>query len=62
MTPKVPLGTVFTEIGEEMRNQYGLGFRRAADGREGEFHKLEVKSTMAGVKVQARTGYYSGRK
>jgi hypothetical protein len=45
-----------------MRNQYGLGFRPPADGKEGEFHKLEVKSVMAGLKVQARTGYYSGRK
>jgi hypothetical protein len=58
----MPLEVIFDDIGEEMRNQCGLGFRRAADGREGEFHKLEVKSTMAGVKVQARTGYYSGRK
>ena len=62
VTRKMPLEVIFDDIGEEMRNQYGLGFRRAADGREGEFHKLEVKSTMAGVKVQARTGYYSGRK
>ena len=59
---KMPLGMVFDKIGEEMRNQYHLGFTPAADGKEGGFHKLEVKSTMAGVKVQARSGYYSGRR
>jgi Ca-activated chloride channel family protein len=62
VTRKMPLGVIFDDIGEEMRNQYGLGFRPPADGKVGEFHKLEVKSTMAGLKVQARTGYYSGRK
>jgi Ca-activated chloride channel family protein len=59
---KLPLGEIFTEIGEEMRNQYGLGFTPPADGKDGEFHKLEVKSAKAGLKAQARTGYYSGRK
>jgi Ca-activated chloride channel family protein len=59
---KTPLGEIFGEIGEEMRNQYGLGFTPPADGKDGEFHKLEVKSTKAGLKAQARTGYYSGRK
>jgi hypothetical protein len=33
-----------------------------ANGKDGEFHKLEVKSTKAGLKAQARTGYYSGRR
>jgi VWFA-related protein len=59
---KMPLATVFDKIGEEMRHQYGLGFTPPAGGKEGEFHKLEVRSTMAGVKVQARSGYYSGRR
>ena len=59
---KLRLGMVFDEIAASMRNQYGLGFRPPADGKEGVHHRLEVKSTMAGLKVQARTGYYSGRK
>ena len=58
---KVPLAEIFTQIGEEMRNQYGLGFKPPADGKDGEFHKLEVKSTKAGLKAQSRSGYYSGR-
>jgi VWFA-related protein len=59
---KMPLGEIFNEIGEEMRHQYGLGFTPPADGKDGEFHKLEVKSTKAGLKAQARTGYYTGGK
>src|ERR1019366_7140924 len=42
---KKPLGAIFDDIGEEMRNQYGLGFRPPADCKEGGVHKLEVKST-----------------
>jgi VWFA-related protein len=62
VSANLPLGEIFNQIGEEMRNQYGLGFTPPADGKDGEFHKLEVKSTKAGLKAQARTGYYSGRK
>jgi Ca-activated chloride channel family protein len=62
VTRKAPLGAIFDDIGEEMRNQYGLAFTPPADGKDGEFHKLEVKSTIAGLKTQARMGYYSGRK
>ena len=39
VTRKMPLGVIFDDIGEEMRNQYGLGFRPPADGKVGEFHK-----------------------
>jgi Ca-activated chloride channel family protein len=59
---KMPLEEIFHAIGEGMRNQYGLGFTPPAEGKEGAFHKLEVKSTKAGLKAQARTGYYSGRR
>ena len=58
---KTPLGEIFNEIGEAMRNQCGLGFTPPAGGKNGEFHKLEVKCTKAGLKAEARTGYYSGR-
>lgn len=62
VSAKLPLGEIFNQIGEEMRHQYGLGFTPPAEGKDGEFHKLEVKSTKVGLKAQARTGYYSGRK
>lgn len=58
----LPRSAVFTEIAEAMRNQYGLGFTPPAGPKDDQFHKLEVKCTKPGLKAQARTGYYSGRK
>ena len=56
---KMPLETVFARIAEEMRHQYGLGFTPSAGDPVNQFHKLQVKCVRAGLKVQARTGYYS---
>ena len=57
VSSKIPLSKVFTDIGEEMRNQYGLGYRPPGL-KDGAHHKLEVKLTKSGLKVQARSGYY----
>ena len=54
---KMPLESVFSEIAEEMRHQYSLGFTSAA--RDGLFHKLEVRVKRPGMKPAARTGYYA---
>ena len=60
VSEKKPLGEIFSEIGEEMRNQYGLGFTPPADGKDGEFHKLEVKSTKVGLKARRPHGILLG--
>jgi VWFA-related protein len=57
VSPKLGLAEVFTDIAEEMRNQYGIGYRPASK-RDGTLHKLEVRSSRSGLKVQARSGYY----
>jgi Ca-activated chloride channel family protein len=59
VTDKMQLTRIFAEIAEELRNQYGLGYTPPPGGPAGTFHKLEVKSTKAGLKAQARTGYFS---
>jgi Ca-activated chloride channel family protein len=59
VSPKLPLGEVFAEIADEMRHQYSLGFPPPATDNPGAFHKLEVKVLRPGMKVQARSGYYS---
>jgi hypothetical protein len=51
-------GREFDAIGEEMRNQYGLGFTPAEPRGEGRFHKIEVRLRSPGLKAQARSGYY----
>jgi len=56
---KTPLADIFSRIGEEMRNQYALGFTPLPDSPPGQFHKLEVTTTRPGLKPQARSGYYA---
>jgi len=48
---------VFTEIENELRNLYVLGFTPPEDARDGKFHKLEVKAVNAEVTIRARRGY-----
>lgn len=53
------LAQSFTNIGEELRSQYSLGYvpsGRAADGR---FHKIRIAVDVKGYKVQARSGYFA---
>jgi Ca-activated chloride channel family protein len=52
------LQDAFDAIGEEMRNQYGLGFAPAEAAGQGKFHRLEVRLRKSGLKAQARAGYY----
>ena len=51
----------FQTIEEELRNLYVLGFVVPDEDRDGKFHKLEVKSSRAGVRIHARKGYTSLR-
>lgn len=52
------LGKAFTEISNELRSQYSLGYTPANDKHDGTFRRIEVKS-KDGYKVQARKGYYA---
>jgi VWFA-related protein len=51
------LSNVFQQIEEELRHLYVLSFTLPESDRDGKFHKLEVKSSRADVKVRARVGY-----
>lgn len=51
------LSDVFRQIEEELRHLYVLSFTLPEADRDGKFHKLEVKSSRADVKVRARAGY-----
>jgi len=59
---KTTLESIFDAIGEEMRNQYGLGYKPPGSVKDGAFHKLEVKTTRSGLKAQAKNGYYAVKK
>jgi Ca-activated chloride channel family protein len=53
------LDAVFTEILRDLRTQYLVGFypRGAPPSRDG-FHRLQLRTTRAGLLVQTRSGYY----
>jgi Ca-activated chloride channel family protein len=60
VTPKTPLDLIYTQIADDMRLQYQIGYT-PPDAQPGTYHKIELKSKMKHVTVQAREGYYSPR-
>jgi VWFA-related protein len=53
---KKTLGEIYTNIEDELRSQYNLGFTPDKD-RPG-FHELKVSAKEKGLVAQARSGYY----
>jgi len=62
VSKKTPLEAIFETIQEEMRSQYGLGYKSTNPATDGGYRKLEVKSTKSGLKVQVRAGYYAAKR
>ncbi len=52
------LGKAFSELSNELRSQYSLGYTPTNEKHDGTFRKIEVKS-KDGYKIQARKGYYA---
>src|SRR5215472_6820701 len=52
------IGAAFTQISNELRSQYSLGYSPEDAKRDGTFRKIDVKSKKD-YKVQARKGYYA---
>ncbi|HSU33092.1 MAG TPA: VWA domain-containing protein [Bryobacteraceae bacterium] len=55
---KHTLQDAFTEIQDEMRNQYAIGYVPINSNRDGSFRRIQIK-TDKDYKVQARSGYYA---
>lgn len=58
VSKKVSLEQIYNRIGEELRNQYSLGF--IPDKRDRGFHKLVLTLRQKDMIVRARAGYYQG--
>ena len=56
---KLPLQSAFTELQEEMRSQYQLGYTPSNPTKDGTFRRLEIHTNNKDLKVQARKGYYA---
>jgi VWFA-related protein len=55
------LRDAFDQIAAELRSQYNIGYTPDNTKLDGSYRKLEIKSKQ-GYKIQARAGYYAGRK
>jgi VWFA-related protein len=53
------LQDAFTQLQDEMRSQYAIGWTPANDRKDGSYHKLEIRVADKNYKVQARKGYYA---
>lgn len=56
---KNTLMDAFTQIQEEMRTQYAIGYTPANPVKDGGFRKIEIKTAAKDLKVQARKGYFA---
>jgi VWFA-related protein len=62
VSKKEPIDQIYSQIGEELRNQYNLGYtpdRAASD--DSSYHKIQVAAKPKDLIVQARHGYYGDR-
>jgi Ca-activated chloride channel family protein len=55
------LDRAFTDLAEQLRTQYVLGFYSTNEKRDGAFRKLSVRIKKPGYLARARTGYYAPR-
>ena len=53
------LQQIFTEIDEEMRSQYTIGYAPQGAQRDGAFHQIEIRTDNKDHRVAARKGYYA---
>ncbi len=60
ISKKEPIDQIFSNIEEELRNQYNIGYAPASDLGPG-YHKLQLATKQKDMTVRARDGYYSGR-
>jgi len=59
VSKKEPVNQIYSQIEEELRNQYSLGYTpdRGSAGESG-YHKIQVAARQKDLTVQAREGYY----
>lgn len=55
------LREAFDQVAAELRSQYNIGYTPTNPKLDGTYRKLEIKNKQ-GYKIQARAGYYAGRK
>lgn len=55
---KRSIGEIFSEIEEDLRNQYSLGYSPDQPARAGGYRRIHLTTRQKGLIVQTREGYY----
>jgi VWFA-related protein len=59
VSKKNSVGQIYSEISDELRNQYSLGFTPTPQAASTGYHKIQLTTKKKDMAVQARDGYYS---
>ncbi|HWZ44772.1 MAG TPA: VWA domain-containing protein [Candidatus Saccharimonadales bacterium] len=57
VSKKDPIDKVYSQIEDELRSQYSIGYTPERDARPG-YRKIKIVAKQKGLIVQARSGYY----
>jgi VWFA-related protein len=60
VSKKRSVDQIFSELQQELRNQYSLGYTSDKPGTETGYRKIRVTTKQKGLTIQARDGYYVG--
>jgi Ca-activated chloride channel family protein len=58
VTPTMTLQTIFSEIADDLRQQYEIGYR-SPDRRPNQYHSISLRTTDNQLIVDARKGYFT---
>lgn len=58
VTKKLPIDQIYSQISEELHNQYSLGYTPDREDPGPGFHKIHLVTKDKDLTVQARSGYY----
>jgi VWFA-related protein len=59
VSKKQTVSDIYSQIEEELRNQYNIGYTSDRTSTDGAFRKLQVTVKQKGLTVQTRDGYYA---
>jgi VWFA-related protein len=61
VSKKEPIDQIYTEIDEELRNQYALGYTPDKPDATPGYHKIHLVTKQKDLAIQTREGYYAVR-
>jgi VWFA-related protein len=59
VSKKQPIDDIYSQIEEELRNQYSIGYTPARTGAAEGYHKIQLTTSRKDTSVQTRDGYYA---